>query len=96
MHRFRMKQEQLHNDLMSMLTQIDEQPIQAQLLAEKAILWASRNGWIKTLALANLVAGKANVQQQSYDIAVESLQRANTLFKDEGDFDRRMVHRPQP
>lgn len=83
-----MKQEQLHNDLMSMLTQIDEQPIQAQLLAEKAILWASRNGWIKTLALANLVAGKANIQQQSYDIAVESLQRANTLFKDEGDFDR--------
>lgn len=82
-----MTQDRLHQDLLSILAQVTEDPAQAQLTAEKTILWASRNGRINTLALASLVAGKASLYQQAFKPAIEYLQRANTLLRDLGDID---------
>ncbi len=77
-----MNQQQLHKELSELLDRVHEDPQSAQMVAEKAILWASRNGWLNILAMANLVAGWANLNQHLHDTAVEHFQRANTLFKD--------------
>ena len=67
-----MNQESLHADLSTLLEHIDDNPQTALLQAEKAIIWATRNGWVNILALANLVAGWANVEQQVFETSVEN------------------------
>lgn len=80
-----MNQEKLQSELEAAFDQLENDPQSAQLAAEKAVLWAGRNGWMSTLAFANLVAGKASQVQHSFTSAIEYLQRANTLFKDLND-----------
>lgn len=83
-----MNQNRLQRDLLDLVDQVSLDPTQARLTAEKAILWAGRNGWVNIMALANLVAGRAHAHQQAFDSAVECFQRASTLFKDLDDIQR--------
>lgn len=77
-----MKQESLQSELNTLLHNVKEEPQKALLAAEKALLIAQRNGWVRIMALANLLLGWANLEEQIYEPAVENFQRANTLFKD--------------
>ena len=83
-----MNQDRLQQDLIGLIEQANLDPTQARLTAEKAILWAGRNGWVNIMALANLVAGRAHASQSAFDAAVECYQRASTLFKDVDDIQR--------
>ncbi|EAR11014.1 sensor domain-containing diguanylate cyclase [Reinekea blandensis] len=83
-----MNQDRLQRDLIGLIEQTHLDPTQARLTAEKAILWAGRNGWVNIMALANLVAGRAHASQSAFDSAVECYQRASTLFKDVDDIQR--------
>jgi len=77
-----MNQETIQAELLQALESVKDDPNAAQLIAEKAVVRSQRNGWIGSLALANLVLGWANAQQNMSDLAVEHFQRANTLFRD--------------
>lgn len=77
-----MKQDTLYIELKEILQQVKENPQKVQLLAEKALVLSQKNGWIRTLALANLVLGWSHVELRVNDIAIENFQRANILFKD--------------
>ncbi|TCS38240.1 diguanylate cyclase domain-containing protein [Reinekea marinisedimentorum] len=77
-----MKQDTLYTELKEILQQVKENPQKVQLLAERAILLSQKNGWIRTLALANLVLGWCHIELRVNDAAVENFQRANILFKD--------------
>lgn len=80
-----MKQDTLYNELKEILQQVKEDPQRAQLLAEKALLVSQKSGWIRTLALSNLVLGWSHCEQRVCDAALDHFQRANTLFKDTHD-----------
>jgi len=83
-----MNQQGIHQELEEALQSVRDNPISAQLLAEKAIVRCQRNGWIGTLALANLVLGWACALQNMSELAIDYFQRANSLFKDVEDAER--------
>jgi diguanylate cyclase (GGDEF)-like protein len=77
-----MKQDTLYTELKGILQQVKEDSEKARFLAEKALRISQKNGWIRTLALANLILGWCHIEQRVNDSAVENFQRASTLFKD--------------
>lgn len=82
-----MDQESLFTDISAAKKTLLSDPTGAQMLAEKAILWASRNGWVSVLAHANLLAGDASRVQYIAEPAIAHYQRANTLFKDLSEYE---------
>jgi len=80
-----MNQESIQRELEAALLCVRGDPAGAQLLAQKALARAQRNGWISALALANLLLGWACCLQSRSDPAVEAFHRAISLFKDAKD-----------
>lgn len=77
-----MAHEELIEELHQALIKVNEDPSASRLLAEKAMLRAQRNGWIKALAFSSLLSGYANKRLRVYDEAIINTQRAITLFND--------------
>ncbi|TXR51883.1 sensor domain-containing diguanylate cyclase [Reinekea thalattae] len=77
-----MKQQKLYNDLKTALRSVKIDPQQSQIVAEQAVLVAQKNASIKTLGLAYLVLGEANLENRIDDLATDYFLRANAIFKD--------------
>lgn len=77
-----MNQDKLQIELVEALTLSGENPAEAQLIAEKAILRAQRNGWVGAMALAHLVIARCGVQRDIIKPALEDFYKALALFRD--------------
>lgn len=74
----------LEEDLIKALDTAERNPEASQLLAEKAILRSQRNGWLRSLALANLLSGWSQFFMGMHDQAMEAFVRADSLLTDIG------------
>ncbi|MFQ3229734.1 diguanylate cyclase domain-containing protein [Reinekea sp.] len=80
-----MNQDKLKLELVDALALTSEEPTKAQLIAEKAIIRAQRNGWVGAMALANLVIAWSSVKRDLVRPALEDFHKALALFRDLND-----------
>lgn len=77
-----MNPENLISELEDALQRVEREPSAVQLLSEKALLRAQRNGWLSVMARAHFVKGWACFYQNSERQAVDSFYKAMLLYKD--------------